>query len=309
MQMNIDVIGVPVDLGCDRRGVDMGPSAIRYSGLKQAVKNLNINYRDLGNIQVPVPESHTCSSGLSSKPRYINEITQINAALCDMVGQSLSSGNMPLVIGGDHSIATGTLLGVQSVLKNIGVIWMDAHGDFNTEHTTLSGNLHGMSLAAATGTGMLEMAKFKPKDVDYIDPEKVVIVGARDLDPEEAELLKKSRVTVYTMEDIDMYGLRAIMQKAIQIAENGTEGFHLSFDLDAVTPTDAPGVGTPVKGGLTYREAHLAVEMLSTRSMMRSLEFVELNPILDNANMTGELAVSLICSALGKRIFDNYFAK
>ncbi|HEX2944933.1 MAG TPA: arginase [Clostridia bacterium] len=299
--MNIDVIGVPVDLGSDRRGVDMGPSAIRYSGLMKAIENLGIKYKDLGNIEVPVPESKA-DGGFSGKPKYVNEITQINSDLFNMVGKSLKAGNMPVVIGGDHSIATGTLLGVQSCCKNIGVIWLDAHGDFNTEHTTLTGNLHGMSLAAATGTGMLDMAGFKPRDVEYINPEKVVIIGARSLDPEEAKLLKKRRVTVYTMEDIDMYGLRAVMQKAIDIVEAGTEGFHLSFDLDVVTPSDAPGVGTPVKGGLTYREAHLAAEIISTRSKLRSIELVELNPILDNANVTGELAVSLICSVLGKRI-------
>lgn len=302
--MNIDVIGVPVDLGSDRRGVDMGPSAIRYSGLMKAIENLGISYRDLGNIEVPVPESKETGS-LSGKPKYVREITQINSDLFKMVGKSLKEGSMPLVIGGDHCIATGTLLGVQSYYKNIGVIWLDAHGDFNTEHTTLTGNLHGMSLAAATGTGMLDMAGFKPREVEYINPEKVVVIGARSLDPEEAKLLKKRHVTVFTMEDVDMYGLRAVMQKALDIVEAGTEGFHLSFDLDVVTPSDAPGVGTPVKGGLTYREAHLAAEIISARTKLLSMELVELNPILDNANVTGELAVSLICSVLGKRIAGN----
>ncbi len=303
--MNIDVIGVPVDLGSNRRGVDMGPSVIRYTGLIESIRKLGFKCCDLGNIHVPVPEDRCCTGELALKPvklRFLNEITSVNEVLYNMVGTSLHKGNMPLVIGGDHSIAAGSLLGVQSCLKNIGVIWIDAHGDFNTEHTTMSGNLHGMSLAAATGTGIFEMTKFKQPDVNYIDPSKVVIIGARDLDPEEAVLLRKSRVTVFTMEDVDMYGLRTIMQKAIEIVEDGTEGFHLSFDLDAVTPSDAPGVGTPVKRGLTYREAHLAVEMLSTRKKLRSLELVELNPILDNANVTGELAVSLICSVLGKRI-------
>ena len=300
--VNIDIIGVPVDLGSNRRGVDMGPSAIRYTGLIQAIRNLDINCRDLGNISVPVPDSKSYEQVKPSSPRFINEITKINEALYKMVGESLTEGNMPMVIGGDHSIAAGSLLGAQSCLKNIGVIWMDAHGDFNTEHTTMSGNLHGMSLAAATGTGMREMTRFKAKDVDFVNPEKVVIIGARDLDPEEAELLKKSKVTVFTMEDIDLYGLRSIMQRAIEIVEDGTEGFHLSFDLDVVTPSDAPGVGTPVKGGITYREAHLAAEMLSKRPKLRSIELVELNPILDNANITGELAVSLLCSVLGKRI-------
>lgn len=301
--MNIDVIGAPVDLGADRRGVDMGPSAIRYSGLMQAIKKLHISCRDLGNVNVPVPESHDDFYDTSVKPKYIREIANINKTLYERVSGSLKEGNTPLVLGGDHSIATGTLLGVQSVYKNIGVIWMDAHGDYNTEHTTLSGNIHGMSLAAAAGIGMKEITSFKPDCFDYINPEKIAIIGARALDPEEAKLLKKSGVSVFTMEDIDMYGLRSIMQKAIDIVETGTEGFHLSFDLDVVTPMDAPGVGTPVKGGLTYREAHLAVEMISLRPKLLSLEFVELNPILDNANITGELAVSLICSVLGKRIY------
>jgi len=307
--MNVDVIGVPVDLGSNRRGVDMGPSVIRYTGLIESIRKLGIKCRDLGNIAVPVPESrwdedYEQQSG-HVRLRFLKEITEVNEELYKVVGASLREGNMPLVIGGDHSIAAGSLLGVQSCLKNIGVIWIDAHGDFNTEHTTLSGNLHGMSLAAATGTGVFEMTRFKHPDVNYIDPSKVVIIGARDLDREEAELLKNSSVTVFTMEDIDMYGMREIMQKAIEIVEDGTEGFHLSFDLDSVTPSDAPGVGTPVKGGLTYREAHLAVEMLSGRRKLRSLEVVELNPILDNANVTGELAVSLICSVLGKRVMGN----
>ena len=275
--MNVDVIGVPVDLGAGRRGVDMGPSAIRYSGLMQAIRKLNINYRDLGNIDVPVPKCHSDIQVASAKPKYIREIRNVNKTLCSIVAASLKEGNMPLVLGGDHSIATGTLLGVQGVYKNVGVIWMDAHGDFNTEKTTLSGNLHGMSLAAAAGIGMLEMTSFKPDTVQYINPEKIVIIGARSLDDEEAQLLKKSGVTVFTMEDIDMYGLRMIMQRAFDIVENGTEGFHLSFDMDVVTPTDAPGVGTAVKGGLTYREAHLAAEMLSLRPKLLSLEFVELN--------------------------------
>lgn len=305
--MNVDIIGVPVDLGADRRGVDMGPSAIRYSGLMQAIKNLGINYRDLGNINVPVPESTnevSHSEGGRIKPKYVKELSEMNHAIYDTVSQSLREGNMPIVLGGDHSIATGTLLGAQSVRKNIGVIWLDAHGDFNTENTTLSGNIHGMSLAAAAGIGMHEIASYKAPDVNYIDLKKIAIVGARSLDPDEAKLLKKTGVNVFTMEDVDMYGLRVIMEKAIEIVEKDTEGFHLSFDLDVVTPSDAPGVGTPIQGGLTYREAHLAVEMLSRRPKLLSMELVELNPILDNHNVTGELAVSLICSALGKKRYD-----
>lgn len=301
MVKSVDVIGVPIDFGANKRGVDMGPSAIRYSGLRNAIVELGINYNDLGNLSVPVPKIDY--EGTSEKMKFIKEINKVNSALAKKVHKSITEGNLPLVLGGDHSIAAGSLLGTQTALKNIGVIWMDAHGDFNTEETTLSGNLHGMSLAAATGVGASEMACFKPADVNFVNPEKVTIIGARSLDPEEARLLKKSGVSVFTMEDIDMHGMREIMKRALDIVENGTEGFHLSFDIDVITPTEAPGVGTPVKGGLTYREAHLAAEMLSGRPKLCSMEFVELNPILDHANITGELTVSLICSVLGKKIF------
>lgn len=298
--LNVDVIGVPVDLGANRRGVDMGPSAIRYSGLKNAITQLNINYNDLGNIDVPVPENEDGEYNVRMK--YIKEINGVNKSLADIVSTSIKRGNMPLVLGGDHSIAVGSILGAQSALNNIGVLWIDAHGDFNTEETTLSGNLHGMSLAACTGTGARSMTTFKPSHIKYVNPEKVVLIGVRCLDDEEAVLLKKSGATIFTMADIDMMGMKEVMKRALDIVENGTEGFHLSFDLDVLSPTEAPGVGTPVKGGLTYREAHLAAEMISDSRKLRSLEFVELNPILDHANQTGELTVSLICSVLGQKI-------
>ncbi|MDP4092974.1 MAG: arginase [Bacillota bacterium] len=297
----LDVIGVPVDFGANKRGVDMGPSAIRYSGLKNAVTEFGINYRDLGNLAVPMPKSDL--ENTDEKMKYLKEINKVNEALSKKVSKSLQEGNIPLVLGGDHSIAVGSVLGTQSALKNTGIIWMDAHGDFNTRETTLSGNLHGMSLAAVTGAGSGEMTGFKPEGINYVNPDKVAIIGVRCLDRDEAKLLHKSGVHIFTMEDIDMYGMREVMKKAIEIVEKDTKGFHLSFDIDVITPTEAPGVGTPVKGGLTYREAHLAVEMLSSRQKLRSLEFVELNPIMDNANVTGELAVSLICSVLGKKIF------
>lgn len=301
MPSNIDVIGVPVDFGANKRGVDMGPSAIRYSGLEEAIKELNINYRDLGNIFVPLPESSNEDTNVRMK--YLKEINIINEELSKRVAKSLSQGNMPLVLGGDHSIAVGTILGTQSVLKNIGVLWIDAHGDFNTEETTLSGNLHGMSLAASVGAGISQMTAFKPAGTNFINPEKVALVGVRSLDKDEIKLIRKSGISIFTIEDIDMMGMKAVMKKALDIVENGTDGFHLSFDIDAITPTEAPGVGTPVKGGLTYREAHLAAEMIAGSKMLKSIEFVELNPILDHANVTGELAVSLICSVLGKRIY------
>lgn len=298
--LNLDVIGVPVDLGASRRGVDMGPSAIRYSGLKRAITRLNINYMDLGNIDVPVPENEDEENNF--KMKYLREINGVNKTLAGIVSKSLRKGHFPLILGGDHSIAVGSVLGVQSVLKNIGVIWIDAHGDFNTEETTLSGNLHGMSLAACTGTGAFEMTDFKGADTNFINPGKVALIGVRCLDDEEVTLLRKSGATVFTMADIDMYGMKDVMKRALKVVETDTEGFHLSFDIDVMSPTEAPGVGTPVKGGLTYREAHLAVEMISDSSKLRSAEFVELNPILDHENQTGELTVSLICSALGKKI-------
>lgn len=296
--MNINVIGVPIDLGADRRGVDMGPSAIRYAGLKSAIQKMKIGYRDAGNIDVPIPENYDTDKHF----KYIEEIRTVNQNLFAKVRESFQAGSMPVVLGGDHSIGTGTVLGTQSVLKNIGVLWIDAHGDFNTRETTLSGNLHGMSLAAATGTGALEMADFKPGDVEYVNPQKVVLIGARSIDNEEAVLLKKSGVTVFTMTDIDMMSMREVMNRALEITCSGTEGYHLSFDMDVISPNEAPGVGTPVNGGLTYREAHLAVEMVADSKKLRSLEVVEVNPILDRMNQTGKLAVSIICSAIGQKI-------
>lgn len=299
--MKVDIIGVPVDLGANRRGVDMGPSAIRYAGLKKAVSDLGISYTDLGNIDVQVPEEYV-DENINSKMKYVKEISRINSSLSELVLKSLISGNLPIVLGGDHSIAAGTVLGTQTVHNKIGIIWMDAHGDFNTEKTTLSGNLHGMSLAACTGMGAFEMADFKGKGIAYVEPEKVVLIGVRSLDPEERILLKESGVKVFTMADIDMHGMKNIMKKALKIVETDTEGFHFSFDMDVMSPNEAPGVGTPVKGGLTYREAHLAAEMISDSRKLRSVEFVEINPIMDKMNQTGELAVSLICSVLGQKI-------
>lgn len=303
MILEADIIGVPLDLGSNRRGVDMGPYAIRYAGLKKEITSIGIKYNDFGNLSVSVPENTKQTE--NPKLKYLEEITEVNRNLSQIIKKSLLKGHLPVVIGGDHSIAVGTILGTQSVLKDIGVIWMDAHGDFNTGKTTLSGNLHGMSLAASTGMGEIQMSSFKDKDTRYIDPKKVVLIGTRDLDSEEALLIKSSGVNVFTMEDIDMLGMREVMENAIQIAGSDTQGIHLSFDIDVINPNEAPGVGTPVNGGLTYREAHLAVEMLHSSGKICSMEFVELNPILDDRNQTGKLAVSLVCSALGKRILGS----
>jgi arginase len=297
----VDVIGVPIDLGASRRGVDMGPSAIRYAGLKKAIENMGITYFDKGNITVPVPEYIDMQS--NKNLRHIKEITLVNEKLFKKTKESLLEGHFPLVLGGDHSIALGTILGVQSVFENIGVIWLDAHGDFNNDTTSPSGNLHGMSLAACTGYGAPRMTNFKPDNVKFVDPRKVVLIGVRSLDKSEIILLKESGVNVFTIADIDKYGIKKVMKKALEIVTCDTNGFHVSFDLDVINPNEAPGVGTPVSGGLTYREAHFIVETIADNENVLSADFVELNPILDKSNITGELAVTLIESLLGKKIY------
>ncbi|SPF53473.1 Arginase [Candidatus Desulfosporosinus infrequens] len=271
--------------------------------MKKAITDLNITYQDLGNIEVPIPESYDKFE--DERLKHIEEIAYVNQTLATLVSKSLLDGNFPIILGGDHCIAAGSILGTQSVLGNIGVIWIDAHGDFNTRETTLSGNLHGMSLAASAGFGALEMVKFKAKDVNYVNPQKVVLVGARDLDDQEAKSIKASGITVFTMADIDEYGIKEVMLRALEIVCKDTEGFHVSFDIDVMNPNEAPGVGTPVNGGFTYREAHLAAELIANNKKLRSLEVVEVNPILDQMNQTGKLAVSLICSMIGKRILGS----
>ncbi|HZK34797.1 MAG TPA: arginase [Bacillota bacterium] len=297
--MKVDIIGVPIDLGANRRGVDMGPSAIRYAGLRNKLLDMGFDYRDRGNIPVDVIEFEEPQS---TRARHIDQINVVNEALAKQVNTSLTDGAFPIVLGGDHSIAVGTVFGVQSVLKNVGILWIDAHTDFNTLETTITGNVHGMPLAALTGVGALEMAPFKTDDMPFVDPEKVVIIGARDIDPKEAQLIKKSGITVFTITDIDMYGMRGVIEKALKIVTKGTVGYHVSFDMDVLNPSEAPGVGTPIYGGITYREAHLAAEIISNNNGIRSLELVEVNPMMDNRNQTAEMAVSLICSMVGKKI-------
>ncbi len=282
----------------------MGPSAIRYAGLRKQLLELGLAYQDKGNIPVDVieyDEEHP------KRLRHIEQINKVNEMLADQVSKSLQNGSFPLVLGGDHSIAIGTVLGVQRELKNIGIIWLDAHGDFNNLQSSLTGNPHGMSLAACTGRGTGELTPFRLPDTPFVDPEKVVIVGARSIDREEGRLLTESGVTVFTISDIDMYGMSSIMEKAIRIAGRGKSGYHVSFDMDVLNPNEAPGVGTPVYGGLTYREAHLASEMIAEDGRMVSLEMVEVNPILDNRNQTSEIAVTLVCSLLGKQIIEHSY--
>jgi arginase len=299
---HIAIIGAPMDLGAGRRGVDMGPSAIRVANLNERIASLGYEVEDLGNIAVIQPES--VPSG-AAHARYLNEIAQTCTRLAGLVESAAAAGRFPLVLGGDHSVAIGTVSGLarqyQKQDARIGLVWIDAHADMNTPETSPSGNVHGMPLACCIGIGPEELTHiygYAPK----IEPRNVAIIGLRSVDRGERSIVHRTGVHAYTMRDIDERGLRAVMQEALEVANDHTEGFHLSFDMDAVDPHEAPGVGTPVKGGITYREAHLAMETICDCDRMLGLEVVEVNPVIDEANRTGILAVELVMSALGKRI-------
>ncbi|MBT9259450.1 MAG: arginase [Clostridiales bacterium] len=293
----VDIIGVPLDLGGSRRGTDMGPSAIRYARLQDRIRPLVPVLCDRGNIDVPVPETRAAGDGV----HFVEEIAQVCEKLAGEVAQSLRQGHLPLVLGGDHSLAIGTLAGHRLVGSRVGIIWIDAHGDFNTPETSPSGNVHGMPLIHILGRGHPRLLAVA--DGPAAEPGEVVLLGVRNLDPGEKVLLKEMGIHVMTMREVDEKGMAQCMREALAIASRGgTQGIHLSFDMDAMDPTIAPGVGTPVPGGLTYREAHVALEILAETGLVRSMEFVEVNPILDQRNQTAEMAVELIQSALGKRI-------
>jgi arginase len=299
---SIEIIGIPVDLGAGRRGVDMGPSAIRIADLEPRLEALGHKVVDFGDIDVMIPETQKVGQG---KLKYKAPILAACDELRKQVERSMGEGRMPLVLGGDHSIAIGSVAGTSNHFarsgESIGLIWFDAHGDANTPDTTPSGNIHGMSLAVAMGLGdgdLVNLGGRAPK----VLPRNIVLIGIRDLDAGERDTLKKSGVTVYTMRDLDERGMRDVLDEAIGIAADNTSGIHLSFDLDVVDPEDAPGTGTPVWGGITYREAHLAMEMLADRAQIVALDLVEVNPVLDSQNMTGILAAELAQSLLGKRI-------
>jgi arginase len=299
----IAIIGAPLDLGQGRRGVDMGPSAVRVAGLGRKLAALGYSVADLGNIDVAQAES--LADAGPSNAKYVTQIAESCEKLARLVADSLGGGDTPLVLGGDHSIAAGTVAGVADFLRargqNAGLLWIDAHADMNTPASSPSGNVHGMPLACCMGHGPAELVNllgFAPK----VDAANVALVGMRDVDELERGELKNTGVRAFTMRDIDERGMRDVMRDAIAIACNGTAGFHLSLDLDFVDPEFAPGVGTPVRGGATYREAHLAMEMICDSSRMLSMEVVEVNPVIDQFNRTAELAVELILSALGKKI-------
>ncbi len=298
----VEVIGVPVDLGAGRRGVDMGPSAIRIADLEPRLEQLGHKVLDSGDLDVMIPETQKVGAG---KLRYKAPVLAASEELRKMVEKSLGEGRLPLVLGGDHSIAIGSVAGSTNHFarqgETLGLIWFDAHGDANTPETTPSGNIHGMSLAVCLGLGDPELVNLGER-VPKVLARNTVLIGIRDLDPGERDILKKSGVTVYTMRDLDERGMRDVVDEAIRLASDGTAGIHLSFDLDVVDPEDAPGTGTPVWGGITYREAHLAMEMMSDRAQIATIDLVEVNPVLDTQNMTGILAAELAQGLLGKRI-------
>lgn len=307
MNRDVRVIGVPMDLGADRRGVDMGPSAIRYAGLAATLEGIGRPCVDSGDLPVPNAEERDpeADEPTRGRARYLRETATLSTELADIVAETLEDERLPLVLGGDHSIAIGTLSGASRTTA-IGSIWFDAHGDFNTPETSPSGNVHGMSLAAALGTG--SFADRGWARAPGLSEENVALVGLRSLDEREREALRASDVTAYTMADIDEHGVASVVDAALDAATDGTEAIHVSIDMDWLDPRGAPGVGTPVRGGVTYREAHAAMELLADRheaddeATLRSLELVEVNPILDEHNETAELAVELAASALGKRI-------
>jgi arginase len=298
MVKQVSIVGVPMDLGQTRRGVDMGPSAIRYAGIIERLEALDYNINDLGDIEIGRPKRGVKAD---TNLKNLSEVTEANGKLANVVDGIIEQNHFPLILGGDHSIAIGTLAGISKHYTNLGVIWFDAHGDLNTAETSPSGNIHGMPLAVSIGLGDEKLTKiggYGPK----IRPENVVIIGARSLDQGEKELIKEKGIKIFTMHEIDRLGMAAVLDETIEYLKGKTDGVHLSLDLDGLDPADAPGVGTPVIGGISYRESHLAMEMLAESNIITSAEFVEVNPILDEKNKTASVAVALVGSLFGEKL-------
>lgn len=302
----VHILGVPLDHGAGRRGVGMGPAAMRIAGLHAAIERLGHAVRDRGDISIPAPETQPPGE---SKAKFLPLIADAVASVAREVESALDQGGVPLVLGGDHSIAIGTISGIANHLRlksgvtppRLGVIWFDAHADINTPETTPSGNIHGMPVSCLLGQGPDSLTSLGfpgPK----VSPDNFALVGLRDIDDTEKRLLRESRIRCFTMEDVDKRGMAAVMAEAIAVVSRGSDMLHVSFDIDAIDPRVAPGTGTPKLGGLTYREAHLAMEMLADTRRVTSIEVVEVNPVLDDRNSTAELAVGLIGSVLGNRI-------
>jgi len=291
---DVDIVGVPMDLGADRRGVDMGPYAIRYAGLEHDLCELGFEVHDHHNLNVPGPENTDVAS---PKAKYLPQIEAACHDLRTLVAEILHEAHLPLVLGGDHSIAIGTIAGLLDALPDAGVLWVDAHGDVNTPDTSPSGNVHGMPVAVVLGqTALFGSLGWRER---HLDPARLILFGIRNLDPGERVLLRQLGVRVFTMSEIDQVGVPAAAREILQLLPGP---IHLSVDMDAMDPLEAPGVGTPWPGGLTYREAHLAMELLAASGRVASMEVVEVNPIADHENQTGKFAEGLILSALGRSI-------
>jgi arginase len=299
-RMPVGIFGVPMDLGQDRRGVDMGPSAIRYARLEAALADLGHEVTDLGNARVPIPEL----VAKEEEAKHLDAVRSVCEEVSERAANIVSEGLFPIFLGGDHSIAIGTVSGVANSTsgERTGVIWVDAHADFNTPETSPSGNIHGMPLATLTGRGTPDLVEIGGPGAS-VNAEDVVIIGLRSVDLEEKNLLHEARVKVYTMKEIDAYGVARVVRGAMRDLSH-VDRVHLSLDLDVVDPEVAPGVGTPVRGGLTYREAHLLMELANEAGIVSSLDVVEVNPILDVKNGTATLAVELVESLMGRRIID-----
>jgi arginase len=298
----IHIHGVPLDLGGGRRGVDMGPSAVRIAGLGERLTAIGCVVVDKGNLEAPIPETRT---ERDPRKKYVREIARVCQKLYQQVTASLDEGAIPVVLGGDHSLAAGSVGATADAAAakgaDIGVLWVDAHGDMNTPASTSSGNVHGMPLAALLGPEPVELSRIGARS-PKIRADKTVLIGIRNLDALERERILEARVHVFTMKDIDRDGIASVMERALAIASDGTAGIHVSFDLDVCDPAIAPGVGTPVKGGLDYREAHMVMEMVADSGKLLALDLVEINPILDAQNQTATLGTELALSAFGQRI-------
>jgi arginase len=290
------IFGVPMDLGQDRRGVDMGPSAIRYARLQGSLEELGYHVEDLGNAATPLPET----VGEEGEIKHLATVRDVCEEVARRADDMTSEGYFPIFLGGDHSIAIGTVSGVARNAGRTGLIWLDAHADFNTPETSPSGNIHGMPLSVLTGNGHPDLVAIGGEGASVLT-EDVVVVGLRSVDLEERLLIKEAGVRVYTMKEVDAYGIASVVRRALR-ALSHLERVHVSLDLDVVDPGIAPGVGTPVRGGLTYREAHLVMELINEAGIATSLDVVEVNPILDDRNGTAELAVELVASLMGRQI-------
>jgi arginase len=300
---SVHIIGVPLDLGGGRRGVDMGPSALRIAGLGEQIAALGHTVVDKGDLPAPIPETQTLRD---ERKKYIRDIAKVCLKVYQSALATFDEGAMPIVLGGDHSIAAGSVAAAADWARRekqlpIGLLWVDAHGDMNTPATSLSGNVHGMPLAALLGSEPAELARIGTVSPKVL-PAHTVLVGIRNLDEREKVAVRDSGVHVFTMKDIDRQGIASIVEQAVNLAGNGTAGIHVSFDIDVCDPLIAPGVGTPVKGGLDYREAHMVMEIVADSGLLTSLDLVEVNPTLDIRNTTAQLATELALSALGMKI-------